>query len=811
MDRQQSKSSNPPHETRFHYSKPNYAQPSQYQQFPPHPGVRLPPNVKLSARQVPAGVGVAPPPVKYGDSPPQPQPPRSNGTGTLVQDFKFPAAPPIPTSGSNRTMQEPWQSPGRKYNLHDSYMSSVANDYTPGTTPGSRSRGFPTPTSRRFSGSVYAESEALGIDERYDRHNQSPEWDEKYSPELAQQVVRQASMGKRAKPAITTIRSRDGEPEQHTPSEFPLPHAHLKRKSTMEALTAAVAAGMSNKAHVASGSDAPSSRTQTPIRMPFSDSPPSSPSIETEFMRTPKSLGTNVSSKMFGRTPSSSHSQKSTNPLLGLGIEQPSMSDKIPANRRPPMLDIDAVREAEARGSTTSLADLIKRATKLAANLDRGKTASRMGMLDMFGSSEKLGMAGGNNRHSTMSDMLSAFPAPAIGGTPTNKRDTAWPLGEKGYGSTTDLSPGSRGRRRRRCCGMSLPVFFVVIVTIIILIAAAVLIPIFLILVPKQHKNSNPLNNCAVSNPCQNGGVSIISNNACACICSSGYTGNQCTMTDNTGDCLSVTLKDGKNEYQNATVGSSIFPSLSDAQTRFAISLNVSTILAIFSYNNLSCTSENSIVDFNSSSLNQGTKTRRFVMLPGFEPQPPSIDGHPHPPHITARAEADCVQEHLEKRQEADAAGTSTQNGIVFQASSLSIGAVPTTPIASGVSAVSSISATNTPTASTTNSAASSAASTSASATSGGPKPSATTSDQQVDFARVVVLFVLQQTENITLAVNAQQHMETFFSQQTQGNATSEKVNVGEGNLVLTADFNKFSIIKGDGTVLGGQETGKSR
>ncbi|KAK4999646.1 hypothetical protein LTR28_013309, partial [Elasticomyces elasticus] len=47
--------------------------------------------------------------------------------------------------------------------------------------------------------------------------------------------------------------------------------------------------------------------------------------------------------------------------------------------KRPPRLDVDAVRDAEARGSLTSLPDLIKRATRLASNLDRGQTASRLG------------------------------------------------------------------------------------------------------------------------------------------------------------------------------------------------------------------------------------------------------------------------------------------------------------------------------------------------------------------------------------------------------------------------------------------------
>src|SRR6202012_1321605 len=102
--------------------------------------------------------------------------------------------------------------------------------------------------------------------------------------------------------------------------------------------------------HVGSRSDTPGSRSHTPIRMPFDTSPPASPSADREFLQTPKSPNTIVAAKILGPTPSSAHSQRSINPLLGLGIGQPSMREKIPPRPRPPKLDIDAVREAEARG-----------------------------------------------------------------------------------------------------------------------------------------------------------------------------------------------------------------------------------------------------------------------------------------------------------------------------------------------------------------------------------------------------------------------------------------------------------------------------
>lgn len=63
----------------------------------------------------------------------------------------------------------------------------------------------------------------------------------------------------------------------------------------------------------------------------------------------------------------------------------PQPYSRLSAIRRPPKLglDIDAVRDMEARGSMTSLPDLIKRATRLAAMMDRGKRpASRFDNVD---------------------------------------------------------------------------------------------------------------------------------------------------------------------------------------------------------------------------------------------------------------------------------------------------------------------------------------------------------------------------------------------------------------------------------------------
>lgn len=60
----------------------------------------------------------------------------------------------------------------------------------------------------------------------------------------------------------------------------------------------------------------------------------------------------------------------------------PMLSEKRPEGRRPPRLDMEAIRNAETRGSLSSLSDLIRRATRLASNLDRGRTASQADLVN---------------------------------------------------------------------------------------------------------------------------------------------------------------------------------------------------------------------------------------------------------------------------------------------------------------------------------------------------------------------------------------------------------------------------------------------
>jgi hypothetical protein len=240
-------------------------------------------------------------------------------------------------------------------------------------------------------------------------------------------------------------------------------------------------------------------------------------------------------------------------------------------------------------------------------------------------------------------------------------------------------------------------------------------------------------------------------------------------------------------------------------QNQFGIPLNVSTILSLFSSNNLSCTSENTLVDFNSSALNSGSNKKRFIILPEFElpgstDQPPVIHANPPAPQVTNPAT--CTGDvQLERRQGA----INTSNGIVFQGSSSTIGSDASEPTTTDTSSANSAGVT----ASTTGSeSVSPTASSTATGTTSTSRPSSKITDKEIEFAQVAVMYVFQEIRTVSVAVNAQQQIEMFFSQKQSNstNSTQGSVNLETGDLKLSLNFDDFTIVYGNSTIVGGSK-----
>ena len=162
-------------------------------------------------------------------------------------------------------------------------------------------------------------------------------------------------------------------------------------------------------------------------------------------------------------------------------------------------------------------------------------------------------------------------------------------------------------------------------------------------------------------------------------------------------------------------------------------------------------------------------KSKRFYIVP--EEEPIRGKSESHAPVPTARAEMIAP-----KNGKRDPQTVGTSAGIVFQQSST------TTPTASQT-IVSIVSSTPSST----------------------PSEESAVSEDTMDFARIAVLFVLEQTSNLHAAIQAQQSIGDLFLQSN----VSSTLPLNFRGLNVTAYFDSFALSFGNGTVLGGNGNGK--
>ncbi|KAL9068224.1 MAG: hypothetical protein Q9161_006357 [Pseudevernia consocians] len=483
------------------------------------------------------------------------------------------------------------------------------------------------------------------------------------------------------------------------------------------------------------------------------------------YFGTPSSTGSPVDPKVDQIL---SHLEKG-GALASSGTASPSTAASMTGKgiKRPPYLNLKATKEG--RDSATSLPELIRRATKLASNLDRGKTASRLGMLDILNTKDKESRerAGKGSRTGSISDILAAFPSPSPT-TPTGQRPSGWPTpsphGKSNLSRAQTVnygSPTGHRHKKRRCCGMPVWAFILLLIILLLLIAAAVIIPITLIVLPRQHKNNSPtLASCQTSNSCGNGGINVLIDKTCRCICANGYTGFTCnTAGDSSCTTSDVPITGSTGAYKNSTLGNSIPRLLTAALSNYSIPITSSTLLSLFSISNLSCSSENALVTFNSQSQRRDLNvpllfsehnSHRPRVLDLEEVIAPPTRTHHHPSHT------------LEARGAAQ-----TSNDIVF--------AAPTgdSPPA---------------------------------ATSSAP---ASTSDEKtitstvLDFARTAVLFIFQETSSLEITTAALTKLQTTL---INGKTFDASDTSAGGN--ITVDLSALTVGFGNGTLYGGKGSG---
>jgi hypothetical protein len=167
------------------------------------------------------------------------------------------------------------------------------------------------------------------------------------------------------------------------------------------------------------------------------------------------------------------------------------------------------------------------------------------------------------------------------------------------YTKPFDEGQGSRIERERRCCGLPYRILIFLLIVLMIIALVATITPILILRNRQSAAAGSTISQCEVDFPCQHGGASVLVNTPpqCACLCAGGFSGAQCQTFDSS--CVIFS----SDNVQNKSIGSAIAPLIQVAQADFSnqFTLSAEKIIEQFAARNVSCTSQNSLVNLNGS------------------------------------------------------------------------------------------------------------------------------------------------------------------------------------------------------------------
>ena len=157
---------------------------------------------------------------------------------------------------------------------------------------------------------------------------------------------------------------------------------------------------------------------------------------------------------------------------------------------------------------------------------------------------------------------------------------------------------------------MPLWVFIVVLVLALCAVAAAIAVPLEFLVFKNfvdQDDTQSSLDQCRSDLDCQNGGTNVVSQGRCSCICTSGFVGQECEVGGTIG-CATTNLvsSNGETTVRNVTLGRHVPRIIAHAGDNFTVPLSGTAILAKFSAANMSCIAQNSLIAFNGRSGRNG-------------------------------------------------------------------------------------------------------------------------------------------------------------------------------------------------------------
>ncbi|EPS36789.1 hypothetical protein H072_9673 [Dactylellina haptotyla CBS 200.50] len=435
-------------------------------------------------------------------------------------------------------------------------------------------------------------------------------------------LVRQASMGRKTKPKLTDVRApseRSDSRSKSSKSDTTKSSSHCQTKrGSRTSLTLETKNSFKSEKGIGQAIGSPmeiADDLQPPPKLGFWQRLSSMSSRNSTADTGPKPLklqsgkDTPEGNYMHSRKESQTPSMVSS--AYGAGFVAPTAPQPSFVRPRPPRLNIDAVREAEARGSLTSLPELIRRATKLAAVLETGaRPDSRWdGSRAPSIMSTDTSMHNGRYQES-LSDILASFPPPMASSRRLSSRETGWPLpGDFGYLRSEETS---EIKRKRKICGLPLWAFIVLILLAIIVATAAVILPVQLVALSKEKNKSSAAitpDTCAKSSPCLNGGLANVEDGKCTCVCTNQFSGPTCAESNDPA-CITITVQDktgGQTVSRNVSIGLAIPRLLKIAQPQYQVPIDAATLASTFSLSNTTCALQNALINLNGRTSPIGT------------------------------------------------------------------------------------------------------------------------------------------------------------------------------------------------------------
>ena len=416
---------------------------------------------------------------------------------------------------------------------------------------------------------------------------------------------------------------------------------------------------------------------------------------------------------------------------------------------------------------------------------------------------------------SGLSDMLAAFPPPVQ--TRRQSRSSwlrasqAWPLGANRDRTSQRVSAAGKGRamesatpsprtpdsdessikRGRRCCGLPLWGFILIILIVIGVVAAAILVPLEFFVFRKLNNtvttNGPSLEQCRQQLTCSNGGTNIVDQGVCSCICTNGFAGSNCTIGGGAGCTTTnlVTAGASAPTISNVTLGQAVPRLIAQAQSNFSIPLSATSILAKFNSADLSCIAQNSLVTFDGRSTRTGRMSDQVF---GESTDDSSVrQGAFVSVSIITLVPGQTTTVTFKNAASDDGIAPTAVAGAGFPS-------VINAPIS-----ISTIFATTATFRATIFPNPTGTVTTTVTTTIPRPAPTATfvVTEAVLDFARVAMLFILQE-ESVQSANTAQTMLQKFFStatQNTQGASASVlmaqamNVSLGNGNSINLGQF----------------------